>query len=354
MPAAVACLLALEATGLWRGAWPCAITCEGGARYAAIHGLPLPVVASLGWIGLLLAVGATRWRPPQIEHQRSAPTPRYLELAVWLAAGASLFFVWTAWRLRMPCSACGAYHTAALSAGGALRAGRLRLGPRWLALLAGACAPMLIFGWHLLRDVEPGASRQDPGAVSAWQAAADQGRAWGDAHAPLRLDLALDVQCSACADEFPRWEDALAPLISDGSLRVRIVFVTRPSEPAGPTLDAWILAAGGHGRSQRALRALLGTRTDATVAEAMRSPASELIDLGSLAAEADAHRADADALLADDARALKELRYDGKTPLAVLSAVADHRVCRRWSGSLDADDLAAEVRRQLNPGAPHG
>ncbi len=351
VPAAIAALLALSASGLWPQAWPCAIACQGGARYARIDGIPLPLIASVAWIGLLLAVGATRWAPPQIEHQRSAPTPRYLELLVWIAIGASLFFVWTAWRLRMPCSACGAYHTAALSVGGTLRAGRLRLGPRWLALAAGAAAPMLAFGWHLLRDLEPLPPMPAPHVESAWRASAASGLAWGDPSAPDLLEIGLDAQCEQCARDYQAFSDGMDRLLKDKSLRVRIRLITRASEAAGPAIDAWIYAAAAQGHARQALRALLGMREDVSVAEALRSPAAELIDLAALAADATAHQADADALRADDLARLRQLGYDGRTPFLVLIA-ADGSVIMRGSAGIDLDTIAGAIRLHAQ-GGPH-
>ncbi len=337
--------------------WPCDVACAGGGAYASIGPVPLTLAATLAWSLLVLMVAATRWAPPQLEHQRSAPTPRYLELLAWILIGSGLFLISIAWRLRMPCHACGAYHTAALAVAGPLRAGRLRLGPRVLALALGMLVMMAVFGLELRRDngvamgppPHPGQTRSLPD----WARSADAGRRWGLATAPLELVLGLDLLCPVCAQEAPAWQQALSNPLQHGQVRLEVRLLARPSEAAGATLDGWFLAGAQAGQDFTTLGALLGNRSDATAEDALHGPASEVLDLPALAQAAENHRGEVELLLVEDAHRLDALGYQGRTPFAALLR-SDGKLVRRWSGSLGGPELAAAITAALAPGPGAG
>lgn len=344
--------LVLAAARVHPAWWPCDVGCAGGGAYAQVGRFSLPLLAAMGWGLVSVMVAATRWRPPQMEHQRSAPTPRYCELWAWLLIGASLTMLAIAWKLRLPCKACGAYHTAALAVVAPLRAGRLRLLPRSAAVLAGMALPLCVFGIHLRRDeppLPPPATLVSP--PDAWREQALAGGRWGLAQAPRMLVVAIDFQCPDCAQALADAEPVIDRAVSDGTLAWSVHPIIRRSEPASAALAGWWEAAAVTGRGRRALDALLGSSPTATPEELLHGPAATLLDLPALAAAAHDHADACTQLQAGDRRLLEGLGYAGRTPFAVLQDAASGAVLARWSGALPAAALA----QALTPPPPdHG
>ncbi len=316
--------------------WPCPVSCQGGAHYQQLFGVPVQVPAVLA----LVAVAGLAW-------WRSAAAAGL----AWAAAGASLYFLWVAWQLGLRCPYCLTVHA------GVLLTAAAAAGRPWLPRLL--CAVLVFLGLHLafhpqvIRDgpeVADAVPPADPdlGAFLAKPPVARPGvvdpaidalRRQGSAQAAYILEVAIDLHCPRCAELAGPFDRTLKQAIDQGRVEVVHRFLTRRSAPSGRDLARHLLAAADPAQARLLTRVLLGTPEGLDWA-AVRSRVAEVLDPTGLEATLAGRGAAIDALLAADAARLQALRVLA-TPTAVMSRRHGEEVAR-WNAA--AFDPAAMLR----------
>jgi hypothetical protein len=387
--------------GLVPGLFPCDVECRAGAEWATLFEVP-----TLAWsagatlvAALLLFAGEA---PP-----RSTFAALPGELAVRLAAGASLWFLALAWQLRMPCRLCLAVHLPLLSAAALLTS--VSIVPatlRAVTLLVGALLTRQAYRLDLERAAPPvapsvasptGATQsgeaaptppRDPDAAApptpdrdaafdtALLARLDRGRRIGPADAKLRAELVFAYNCGHCAESFAPLLRALDPLCSAGQLEACVRFLHAKKDAQSRTLSHLTFAAALEGRLEARANSIWTARAaalqgdeggerrgdmqaavgrwfarDAQTLGALKAAAAALDPAGvALAADFAAIAAapqSYERFLADEEEALRPLSGDGEMPWLFLVEPATGRIVERLKSGTTPPQLAAAARRRL-------
>ena len=331
------------------GFWPCDIACTGGGAYRHLLGIPVPWLGLSGCLTLFtVALGLPRGpiaktNDPIVAARRrvrAALGYACVQTIGWALLGASVFYLWTAWRLGMACRQCLAVHTAILALAGPLIALPGFASARIAAFAAGFCVLLAVYGTALRVDVAAPPPPVPAIATDAtWIDAVRQGRQRGATDAPLELSIVIDAQCQTCAETWPALDRALAPMVGAHQVHLTIRPLVRPSEPASAILADCIdaAAADGPARHARVLRALLGSRSGISATAAIASDAALAIDAAGLAQDAAKHTSALATLRGEDARWFATIAPGNHgnvvTPFAVLLDSRSGHELQRWQGS---------------------
>ncbi len=329
--------------------WPCDIACQGGRGYEYLGSTPVVKLAFYASLALQVALASCHlWSRPRPDQADDPPTPAWIQAFAWAMVGGSAFYLMTSFRLGSACHQCLAYHTAVLALIGPLRAGHLRAFSRIASATAGFLLLLVAYGPALRVDVEP----PHPGAVlapldaaeRAWERSADTGRRIGVDEATLTLELAIDFQCPHCAELHDALMRALADPLADGRVRVIVRHVVRAYEPASPSLARWAFAAAAEGRHRAYVSAMLGSHPGASDTELAHGPSGQAVGVDALERQARAHAAAVAELVEGDKARLSQLRFVGRTPLAVLQSREGQELAR-WSGEFAAAAVIAAITK---------
>ncbi|HAT09944.1 MAG TPA: hypothetical protein DCS97_04985 [Planctomycetes bacterium] len=316
--------------------WPCPVSCQGGGHYQRLFGVPvhIPAVAAL-----VVIAGLAWWRRA------------WAGYTAWAAAGASLYFLWIAWRLDLTCAYCFTVHA------GVLLTAACCLSGGWLGRMM--VASLVFLGLHLA--FHPGVVVDGPAAPPPAQtpevggfftprptattatipADLDRLRRQGGELAAYVLEVAVDLHCPHCAASAGPLSTALRDHLAAGRVEVVTRFLTRASAPSGRELAAHVLGAANPVQTDLLIRMLLGTPEGRGWSQ-VRSRIAELADPAALEARQVERQAGIAALLDGDAQRLRTLKAR-TTPFAALS----HRGSEpflRWEGAaFDPAAIAREI-----------
>lgn len=315
--------------------WPCPVSCQGGGHYQRLFDVPVYVPA----VAVMLAVAALAWW-----------WRAWAGYAAWAAAGASLYFLWIAWRLDLACSYCFTVHAGVLLTAGCFLSGG------WLGRVTAAI--LVFLGLHLA--FHPGVVADGPAAppppapelggflaprpastATNIPADLDRLRRQGGELAAYVLEVAVDLHCPHCAASAGPLSTALRDHLAAGRVEVVTRFLTRASAPSGRELAAHVLGAANPVQADLLIRMLLGTPEGRGWSQ-VRSRIAELADPAALEARQVERQAGIAALLDGDAKRLRTLKAR-TTPFAALS----HRGSEpflRWEGAaFDPAAIAREI-----------
>lgn len=317
--------------------WPCDIACQGGAHYQTVAGLSIIWFALLSHAGLI----ALAWR----DVRRGAWCPWFIRY-VWLLAGISTFFSWIAWQLSLVCIYCIIVH--ATTAVIVLLSYPFPRSVRWWQVVSWLITGLLImnalFHHTVVADVtetKPPTNSQISANSMEKRLAADRGRNYGKSTAPKTLAVIIDLTCRHCAEQYEPVMEALQPAIEDGSVRVVVYHLVRPSQPAALPATELAFAAAAVGQHKIALSLLLGTNPDAT-ASGLTNRLADVLDIDKLSSLLTTYHADISAVIADDQQSIKQLALGPRTPSAAL--IIDGRVTQKWGGELPVSSIVTAVK----------
>ncbi len=246
------------------GAWPCDVSCQGGAAYSQIAGVS---VTALGG-GLAALIALLSW------WQRRRPrASNVLSLALGLLGGGCLWFLFLSWQLHLRCAFCLIFHAVALCA---VLAGWRWASPwRWLPL--GFLIIHFAFTWR----IEP--ERAQPPTVNVpvhsvdseaamLTARIEANRRLGAADAPVVIEEVLDLRCTHCAATHAQLLRALAEDLNAGRVAVVVRQALLMREPITTDLARWAATASGSSATdyQLLIETVLGTRLNNVAAYRQR------------------------------------------------------------------------------------